>query len=58
MEKEKIEDINKTLEKLKEEVEEKLKKKNIKNLSDKEILFKSAKISLKNWRKSLFRQIY
>ena len=56
MEKEKVEDIKKTLEKLKEE--EKLKKKNIKNLSDKEILFKSAKIFLKSWRKILFRQIY
>lgn len=46
------------LEKIKDEKEEKLKRNNIKKLSKKEILSKSIKISLKNWRKSLFRQIY
>ena len=58
MENEKVKDIKKTFDKLKEDEEEKLKKKNIKNLSNREILLKSARISLKNWRKSLFRQIY
>ena len=46
------------LEKAGDEEEEKLKKENIKVLSNKEILIKSAKISLKNWRKSIYRQVY
>ena len=46
------------LEKAGDEEEEKLKKENIKILSNKEILLKSAKISLKNWRKSIYRQVY
>ena len=46
------------LEKAGDEEEEKLKKENIKILSNKEILIKSAKISLKNWRKSIYRQVY
>ena len=46
------------LEKAGDEEEEKFKKENIKKLSNKEIFFKSAKISLKNWKKSIYRQIY
>ena len=46
------------LEKAGDEEEEKLKKENIKILSNKEILLKSAKISLKNWRRSIYRQVY
>ena len=46
------------LEKTGNEEEEKLKKENIKKLSNKEILFKSAQISIKNWKKSLYRQVY
>ena len=50
--------ISENLEKTGNEEEEKLKKENIKKLSKKEIFLKSAKISLKNWKKSIYRQIY
>ncbi len=44
------------IEKNKEEEEDRLKRLNIKQLSNKEIVFKSTKISLKNWRKSVYNQ--
>ena len=44
------------IEKNKEEEEDRLKRLNIKKLSNKEIVFKSTKISLKNWRKSVYNQ--
>ena len=44
------------IEKNKEEEEDRLKLLNIKQLSNKEIVFKSTKISLKNWRKSVYNQ--
>ncbi len=44
------------LEKEKEKEEERVKSLNIKKLSNKEIIIKSIKISLKNWRQSLYDQ--
>ena len=45
------------IEKNKEEEEDRLKRANIKKLSNQEIVFKSIKISLKNWKKSVYNQV-
>jgi ABC-type multidrug transport system fused ATPase/permease subunit len=45
------------IEKNKEEEEDRLRRLNIKQLSSKEIIIKSTKISLKNWRKSVYNQV-